>query len=98
MSKRVYSSILDKIFTNKKGIFYLRFMDDVIVLIETQRQYAKARKRLFAILKELRLKISPHKTRMGRLEKGFVRLSDVVELYGWKFRSERLASHRIASP
>ena len=44
-------------------------MDDVIILIKSQRQYAKARKRL--ILKELRLKISPHKTRMGLLEKGF---------------------------
>ena len=67
----LYLSALDKAFTNKKGIFYLRYMDDCVILIENQRQYAKARKRLFSILKELRLKISPRKTRMGKLEKGF---------------------------
>ena len=48
-----------------------RWSTQRIILIENQRQYAKARKRLFAILKELRLKISPHKTRMGGLKKGF---------------------------
>ena len=49
----------------------MRYVDDCIILIESKRQYAKARKRLFSILKELRLKISPHKTRMGTLKKGF---------------------------
>jgi len=39
--------------------------------VENKRQYAKARKRLFSILKELKLKISPHKTRMGALKGGF---------------------------
>jgi len=67
----LYLSALDRAFSNRKGIFYLRYMDDLIILIENQRQYAKARKKLFSILKELRLKISPHKTRMGKLDKGF---------------------------
>jgi hypothetical protein len=53
------------------GIFYLRFMDDIIILVKNKRQYIKARKRLFAVLKALRLKISPHKTRMGALKEGF---------------------------
>jgi len=67
----LYLSALDQAFTNRKGIFYLRYMDDCIILIESKRQYAKARKRLFSVLKDLRLKISPHKTRMGILQKGF---------------------------
>ena len=46
-------------------------MDDLIILLENKRQYAKVRKRLFTILKELKLKISPHKTRMGELHGGF---------------------------
>jgi hypothetical protein len=46
-------------------------MDDIIILIETKRQYIKARRRLFAVLRKLRLSISPHKTRMGTLKKGF---------------------------
>jgi len=67
----LYLSALDQAFTKRKGVFYLRFMDDIIILIETRRQYAKARKRLFAILKELRLQVSPRKTRMGGIQKGF---------------------------
>jgi RNA-directed DNA polymerase len=67
----LYLSALDKAFTQQhQGYFYLRYMDDIIILAETKRQYAKARKRLFAILKELRLQISPHKTRMGALQSG----------------------------
>jgi len=67
----LYLSALDQAFTDRKGIFYLRYVDDCIILIESKRQYAKARKKLFSVLKELRLKISPHKTRMGALNKGF---------------------------
>lgn len=62
---------LDRAFENTPSVFYRRYMDDIIILIENKRQYAKARKRLFAILKELKLQISPHKTRMGALREGF---------------------------
>ena len=76
----LYLSKLDKAFTNRKGCFYLRYVDDILILVETKRQYAKARKRLFAILKELRLQISPHKTKMGLIKKGFHYLGVVFEL------------------
>lgn len=46
-------------------------MDDIIILVGNKRQYIKARKKLFKILKELKLKLSPHKSRMGALKGGF---------------------------
>jgi hypothetical protein len=46
-------------------------MGDIIILAKNSRQYTKARKRLFEVLKALRLKISSHKTRMGALKEGF---------------------------
>ena len=67
----LYLSDLDRAFTKRKGCFYLRYMDDIIILVETKRQYTKARKRLFAVLKKLRLQVSPRKTRMGSIYKGF---------------------------
>ena len=51
----------------RQGIQYFRYMDDIIVLAETKRQYRKARKILYRILDELKLKLSPHKTKMGAL-------------------------------
>jgi hypothetical protein len=46
---KIIKSILDKAFTNRNGIFYLRFMDGIIVLVYNKRQYIKARKRLFEV-------------------------------------------------
>ena len=48
-----------------------RYMDDIIILVKTKRQLTKARKKIFNILRELKLEISPHKTRMGQLKEGF---------------------------
>jgi len=67
----LYLSALDQAFENKPGIFYRRYMDDVIILIKNERLYRKAKKRLFTILRALKLQVSPHKTRMGRLNQGF---------------------------
>jgi hypothetical protein len=48
-------------------VFYRSNKDDVIILIKSKHQYAKVRKRLFAVLKSLRLTVSPQKTKMGKL-------------------------------
>ncbi len=42
-------------------------MDDMLVLIKTQKQYRRARKILFQTLRTLQLALSPKKTKMGRL-------------------------------
>ena len=84
----LYLSKLDHAFSSMPGVFYRRFMDDGIVLVKTKRQYTKARKILFTILKELKLKISPHKTKMGMLKNGFHYL-------GVKFESSRNTQTQI---
>jgi hypothetical protein len=42
-------------------------MDDWVILTKTKRQYQRAKKKMFEVLKALKLKISPHKTKMGKL-------------------------------
>ena len=46
-------------------------MDDIIILTENKRQYVKAKKRMFSVLGRLKLCLSPHKTRIGTLGRGF---------------------------
>ena len=76
---------------------FLRYMDDVLILLKTKRQYQRAKKQVFEILRKLRLKVSPHKTWMGKLEKGFhyTALSSEVSRYSsleWHV-SEKVISH-----
>ncbi len=75
-----YLSKLDHAFANRKGVFYRRYQDDIIILFDHKRQYQRAKKRLYKILRKLRLQLSPHKTRMGRLEPGFHFLGVEVEV------------------
>ena len=67
----LYLTPLDQAFQNHSGVFYLRFCDDFIILAQTKRQFVAARKKLFRILRQLKLKLSPAKTRMGKLHDGF---------------------------
>ena len=67
----LYLSPLDKAFDKIKGVCYFRFMDDIVILAETKKQYLKAKRRLQNILFKLKLSLSKHKTKMGKLEFGF---------------------------
>lgn len=67
----LYLSPLDAAFEKRKGIIYVRYMDDIIILCKTKRQYQRARKTLFTILRSLKLVLSHRKTWMGALTKGF---------------------------
>jgi hypothetical protein len=67
----LYLKPLDEAFEKKAGIYYVRYMDDVIILIKNKRQYTKARKVLFSTLRKLKLQVSPKKTWMGKLTRGF---------------------------
>lgn len=67
----VYLNELDRAFEQRAGICYVRFMDDVVILFKTKGQYIRGRKRLLRIIKKLKLRLSPRKTRMGKLDKGF---------------------------
>jgi retron-type reverse transcriptase len=67
----LYLSGLERAFANSTGISYCRFMDDIIILAKTKRQYLRAKRRLQQILINLKLKLSRSKTRMGDISKGF---------------------------
>lgn len=67
----LYLSPLDRAFEKREGVFYLRFMDDILVLAKTKRQFLSAKRRLQNMLGLLKLKLSRGKTRMGLVKKGF---------------------------
>ncbi len=60
----------------KLGMFYARFMDDVLVLTDTHWQLRKAVKVLNGVLSSLGLDKAPDKTFIVRIEKGFDFLGD----------------------
>ncbi len=55
----------------KLGLFYVRFMDDILVLAPTRWKLRKAVKVVNQVLASLRLGKHPDKTFIGRIEKGF---------------------------
>ncbi len=67
----LYLEELDQAFQKNTGISYCRFMDDIVILAKTKRQFLKAKKRMQRILLSLKLKLSRTKTQMGEFTKGF---------------------------
>ena len=55
----------------KSGLFYVRFMDDILVLSPTRWKLRKAVKAVNQVLGSLGLEKHPDKTFIGRIEKGF---------------------------
>ena len=55
----------------KLGLFYVRFMDDILVLAPTRWKLRKAVKTVNGILESLGLEKHPDKTVIGRIENGF---------------------------
>jgi hypothetical protein len=53
------------------GLFYVRFMDDILVLSPTRQRLRKAVKVVNQVLSSLRLEKHPDKTFIGRIERGF---------------------------
>ncbi len=53
------------------GLFYVRFMDDILVLAPTRWRLRKAVKVVNQVLGVLRLEKHPDKTFVGRIERGF---------------------------
>ena len=65
------------------GLFYVRFMDDFIILTPTRWKLRAAVKVVNQTLNELKLSKHPAKTFIGRIEKGF-------DFLGYHFSRERL--------
>ena len=55
----------------KSGLFYVRFMDDILVLSPTRWRLRKAVKVVNQVLCSLNLEKHPDKTFIGRIERGF---------------------------
>ena len=53
------------------GVFYLRFMDDIVVLAPTRWKLRAAVKVVHRTLAGLHLEIQPTKTFIGKIDKGF---------------------------
>jgi len=67
----------------KLGLFYVRFMDDMLVLAPTRWKLKTAVKRLNEVFNELKVEKHPDKTFIGRIEKGF-------DFLGYHFSREGL--------
>lgn len=76
----LYLTPLDEAFSSQDA-FYRKYVDDIIILVINERQHRRARKRLFEVLRELHLEVSPQKTRMGKL--------DVFHFLGVKYEASR---------
>ena len=82
----LYLKPLDLTFDHRDDIFYCRYNDDILILCQTKRQYARAKKRLKMIIHSLQLTLAPKKTQMGQLNKGFHFLGiqyDVAQTSAW---------------
>ena len=66
----LYLKELDQQF-DRKGLFYLRYMDDILILSHTRWQNRRAVKALNQCFNRLKVKQHPDKTFIGRIDKGF---------------------------
>ncbi len=67
----------------RTGLFYVRFMDDFVVLAPTRWKLRRVVKAVNEVLGALRLEKHPDKTFIGRIEKGF-------DFLGYYFRPDGL--------
>jgi hypothetical protein len=65
------------------GLFYARFMDDVVILAPTRWKLRAAIKKVNQTLEELKLQRHPEKTFIGRISRGF-------DFLGYAFTPSRL--------
>lgn len=68
----------------RSGVFYVRFMDDILVLAPTRWRLRKAVKAVNKVLGSLRLEKHPDKTFIGKIERGF-------DFLGYHFGSKGLS-------
>jgi len=64
-------SNLDKKLAQKQGLYYTRYMDDILILTKTRHSLKRVIKFVYRVLDTLKLEVSRPKTWIGRIEKGF---------------------------
>lgn len=68
---------------SETGLFYVRFMDDILILAPTRWKLRRAVRLVNAILGSLGLEKHPDKTAIGRTDRGF-------DFLGYRFTGDRL--------
>jgi RNA-directed DNA polymerase len=66
----LYLKALDDHFTDK-NLYYVRYMDNILILTKTRWQNRKAVKELNQILNQLKVEKHPDKNYIGKIENGF---------------------------
>ena len=66
----LYLTALDQHFAGK-DVYYIRYMDDILILSKTRWQNRKVVRQLNQILAQLKVEKHPDKTFIGKIEKGF---------------------------
>lgn len=91
-----------------KGMYYVRYMDDILILTKTRWQLRRALRQLYELLAPLKLTLHPDKTFIGLIERGFdflgyrfsrqpLRLA-AVTVERFKARYHRLYEQQQAAP
>jgi RNA-directed DNA polymerase len=68
---------------SKQGIFYVRYMDDILIMTKTRWQNRRAVKLMNQTFDQLNVQQHPDKTFIGRIERGF-------DFLGYHFSTEPL--------
>ena len=89
----LYLSPLDRAMA-KLPVFYVRYMDDWVILAKTRHQLRRAIKVMYRILEDLRLRLHPDKTFIGRIQKGFDFLGYHVTLDGLTLANKTITNMR----
>jgi len=67
----LYLKQLDELFSQQSHVYYVRYMDDILIMTKTRWQNRKAVKQLNQCFNALKVEQHPDKTFIGKIEKGF---------------------------
>jgi len=67
----LYLKALDEQFQHQAGVYYVRYMDDILIMTKTRWKNKRAIKLLNQCFNNLKVEQHPDKTFIGRIEKGF---------------------------
>jgi RNA-directed DNA polymerase len=90
----LYLKKLDEHFSGK-NLYYVRYMDDILILTKNRWQNRKAVKQLNHILNGVKQEKHPDKTYIGKIEKGFDFLGYHFSLEQLKVAQNTLKKHAL---
>ena len=79
----LYLKALDEAFSNREGIFYARYQDDIILLFRNERQFQRGKRRMYRVLDSLTLTLSHSKSKMGAISLHDIDKPDAPWLPHW---------------